>query len=434
MTSLGALHGNLATESTAYGVDASGNVVVGISVATTLSRADGFRWTPSTGMQTIPEWLSSKGVTVAPSATYATSANAVSADGNTVTGLLSDGNLYIARVVETTTDTGTAAGGAAPPATTGAGSGMITVADFLGSLAAASQASSMALQDADMVLTGSHGSPMSGLISGNQQYVWTTGDWGRADLSSDNHANQGAVELGYAHGLGANSMAKVAVGRTYTNQDTAQDGNIRAVGTYILPEAITAIPGTPLYGTLSAYYNFGDADVRRGYDNAGAQVHSTGSPSQHTWATQGRLDWLNAVQGKRYALTPYTALLYLSSHTSEYTESSGGFPVEWDAHTEHSTQARLGLDGVYDLADRVKLTGRVEGVHRFESKGGDADGEIIGLSAFSLDGQKYRQNWMRFGVGMEVGVGKGTFSLSGNATTEAAAPRYWASVSYRLPF
>lgn len=394
-------------------------------------------------MQTIQEWLTSKGIPVASSSITVQTAGSVSADGNTVSGILSDGNIYIARVVEKTTTPPTdptSPTDSTPPTTpvepppTGAGSGIITLANYMNSLQAASQVSSQALQDTSMVLTGAHGSPMRGLISGNQQYVWTTGDWGRADVSSDNHADQGAIEIGYARGIGEKSMAKIAVGRSYSSQDTVYDGNIRALGTYILPELIAAIPGTPLYGTLSAYYNFGDADVRRGYDNAGFQVHSTGSASQHTWAAQGRLDWLNAMQGERFALTPYTSLLYMRNHLGGYTESNGGFPVSWDARNDHSTQARLGLDGVYDLSDKVKLLGRVEGVHRFESKGSDASGEILGLSSFSLDGQKYKQNWLRFGVGMEVGVGKGTFSLAGNATTEAETTRYWGSLSYRLPF
>jgi len=453
LVSLGLLHGDVNTYSAAFSVNASGDVVVGASVSLASNESQGYRWTAPTGMQTIPEWLASKGIAVAPGSVKPTDAEAISADGNTVTGVLGDGNIYIARVVATTTpppggtdtspgdttgssgDTTSPGGGTttAPP-TTGAGSGMITLSNYVDSLQAASQVASQSLQDASLVLTGEHGSPMRGLISGDQQYVWSTGDWGRADVSSDGHANLGAVEIGYAHGLGERSMAKIAVGRTYSDQDIVSDGNIRTRGTYFLPEFISAIPGTPLYGTLSAYYNFGDADVRRGYDNAGYQVHSTGSPSQHTWAGQARLDWLNAVQGQRFALTPYTAVLYMRSHTASYTESDGGFPVQWDSRNDHSTQARLGLDGVYDLTASLKLTSRIEGVHRFESKGSDADGGILGLTSFSLDGQHYKQNWMRFGVGMEVGAGKGTFSLSGNATTEAETPRYWASVSYRLPF
>jgi probable HAF family extracellular repeat protein len=447
MVSLGALHGNTNSLSVALDVNAVGDVVVGISEDIATSRSDGYRWTAPTGMQTISEWLTSKGIAVAPTAPTVATAESVSANGNIVTGQLSDGNIYIARVVETTTTTPTVpttptdpttptspTAPVEPPPSTGAGSGMITLSNYMNSLSAASQASSQALQDASLVMTGTHGSPMQGLISGSQQYVWSTADGGRADVTNDSHANQGAVEIGYAHGLGEKSMAKIALGRTYSDQDTVYDGNIRARGTYILPEVISAIPGTPLYGTLSAYYNFGDADVRRGYDNAGFQVHSTGSASQDTWAVQGRLDWLNAVQGNRFSITPYTALLYISSHTGSYTEHNGGFPVEWASNNQHSTQARLGVDGVYDLTDSVKLLGRVEGAHRFDSESNGADGEILGLSSFNLDGQHYKQNWMRFGAGVEVGVGKGTFSLTGNATTEAETPRYWASVSYRVPF
>ena len=440
LVSLGALHDDLNTSSGAFGVDASGDVIVGFSMTTAgIPSQDGYRWTAATGMQTIPEWLRSKGIAVSSTALPISTAQSVSADGNTVTGTLSDGNVYIARVVETTTTPTAPTEPAAPlppetPPSTGTGSGIITLANYMNSLSAASQAPSQALQGTEMILTGAHGSPMRGLIAGNQQYVWSTGDWGRADVSNDSHANQGAIEIGYARGIGETSMAKVAVGRSYSDQDSIYDGNIRARGTYILPEFISAIPGTPLYGTLSGYYNFGDADVRRGYDNAGFPVHSTGSASQHTWAAQGRLDWLNAVQGDRFALTPYASLLYMQNHMGSYSESGGGFPVNWDARTDRSTQARLGLDGVFDLSGNVKLLGRVEGVHRFESKGSDASGEILGLSSFSLDGTKYKQNWLRFGVGMEVGVGKGTVSLAGNATTEAETTRYWGSLSYRLPF
>jgi outer membrane autotransporter protein len=420
----------------ALGVDASGDVVVGLSFdgSTPLTNSLGFRWTAATGMQTVEQWLTSKGVAVAPSAVHAQTAEGVSANGNVVTGILSDGNLYIARVVETTAPPTTPPDTPPAPPSTGAGSGMIDVANYTRSLQAAALSASQAMQDADLVMTGAHGNPMRGLISGSQQYVWSTGDWGRVDVSNSGHSNTGAVEVGYAHGLGEHSMAKFAVGRTYSDQDTIYDGSIRTSGTYLLPELISAIPGTPLYGTLSAYYNFGDADVRRGYDNAGYQVHSTGSASQNTWSLQGRIDWLNAVQTNRFSLTPYAAVLYTHSHMDSYTEHNGGFPVHWDANNQDSTQARLGLDTVYDLSTSIKLLGRVEGVHRFDSKAEDSNGEILGLSDFSLDGQHYKQNWLRFGAGIEAGIGKGTVSLYGNATTEAETPRYWVSLGYRLPF
>ncbi|ALM85973.1 hypothetical protein [Bordetella sp. N] len=170
IVSLGVLHGDINTNSIAYGVDASGNVVVGYSQsATSPSSSDGYRWTAATGMQTIPEWLNSKGIAVAGSAVAIATAQAVSADGNTVSGTLSDGNVYIARVVETTTAPVTPVDPTSPtspsapsapetPPATGAGSGIITLSNFMSSLSAAAQGPSQSLQATNMVLTGAHGS------------------------------------------------------------------------------------------------------------------------------------------------------------------------------------------------------------------------------------------------------------------------------------
>lgn len=84
----------LLSSSSALDVNSTGSVVVGQVFNRTESVA--FRWTAA-GMTTIPDWLSSTGVTTIPPGLVPAIAYAVSADGNTVVGQLKGGEGFVAR-------------------------------------------------------------------------------------------------------------------------------------------------------------------------------------------------------------------------------------------------------------------------------------------------------------------------------------------------
>ena len=410
MADLGTLGG---TYSSAYAVSADGNVVVGRAYIANNAASRAFRWTQASGMQSVEQWLAANGVTVALglNTAYATATNA---NGNAVVGQLENGHAFYARVGPLR-------------------SGLIDPEDFNRTLQGASHIPTQAIGQADLVLNGLNGSPLRGLPAAGRYNAWVSGDWGRQkNVAGD--GNLGAGEFGLAWGLSEAVRVKLAVGRTYSAQSLAYDGNASVRGTYVVPEIVAGLAGTQLYLTLSGYYNAGDADIKRGYQNAGTAVTSDGSPDTATTGARLRLDWLNALQAGDLRLTPYVSLSSYRGHVNGYTETGGGFPVSWDARTERTSLGRLGADAAYPVADRWTLLGKLEGVRRFDSQSSGASGTILDLGNFATNGLDYKQNWLRATIGVEGAVGPGVAAVLINASTETNGPSYWAYASYRFDF
>ncbi len=136
-------------------------------------------------------------------------------------------------------------------------------------------------------------------------------------------------------------------------------------------------------------------------------------------------------------LTPYADVSYARTRIDAYTETGGGFPARFDARTEKSTEARVGVDAALPLSSETKLLGRVEAAHRLEKTGAAASGTVLGLFGFSLPGEQVKRDWLRAGVGFETKLGGGTggtLSAMLNATTQGAAPSYWLNLSYQVAF
>ena len=161
---------------------------------------------------------------------------------------------------------------------------------------------------------------------------------------------------------------------TYSKHDTVFGGDTEVAGTYVMPEIVAKLSDTSLYATVSAYYNQGDADITRGYDNAGTREYGHGSTDTRTTAVRARLDWLNAITYGKTAFTPYASVTHTRTQIDAYRETGGAFPANWNRRTERSTEARLGLDAVHQLDDKLNLLGRLEGVRRFNDTGATASG------------------------------------------------------------
>ncbi|MCQ4312327.1 autotransporter domain-containing protein [Pseudomonas stutzeri] len=407
ISSLGTLGDN---GSWAFAVNADGSVVVGEFDLGQRNR--GFRWTQETGMQTIEQWLGASEVNIDPSSSQVAYAEAVSDDGSVVAGILLNDHTFIARV-------GEPGGGT---------SGMIDLQEFSASLDATAAAPTAALANTDMILNGAHGSPMRNLVPEGRYSVWTGGDYGQQD---DTDSDQSSLEVGVATNIGNGVQLNVAIGRSYAESETGLGGETKLRGTYLMPEAIIKLGGFPLYATVSGFYSAGDADIDRGYRNAGAIVQSHGETDVTIAGGKLRLDWLNAFAVGATSFTPYTSVGHVKAKFDGYSETGGGFPVRWEDRTERTTTGRVGLDAVHTFSPTVNLLGRLEGVHRFDDESGSASGELIGLSTFELPGQAYRQNWVRAAVGAEAALGGGVGSLMLNGTSEGGDADYWLALNYK---
>ena len=288
----------------------------------------------------------------------------------------------------------------------------------------------MVLTAANTVLNGAHSNPLSRRVAAGQHAFWLAGDWGRDDHGSRD-GDIGLVEAGFGKNFGP-IQVNASLGQTWTKQNQELNSSAKTDGTYLLAEALVPLDGK-LWATFGAYSHWGDADLKRGYLNAGTQDYSSGRPNVDTWSLRARLELDKAFRVASADLSPYVDLTYTESKLDAYTETGGGFPARFDSRKEKATELRLGANMEMPLGGAL-LTGLLEAVHRFEKDGARTSGEVIGLFGFDLDGTDYKQDWLRAGVGVEGKLAEGKASLTLNATTNGEMPNYWLAAGWQMAF
>ena len=419
MADLGTLGGNY---SYANGVNADGSVVVGYS-ATGNNAYRAFRWTQTSGMISVADWLRAQGVTLASDTTFM--ARGVSANGNLIVGDLDNGNAFIARGATTVTT----------PDSTGSTqnvtAGLMDATNFQQSLAASPRVSGQ-VQNADGVMNGAHSSPLFMLLDAGQSSAWFTGDAGYASGASY-RGGLGVGEFGFGRGLDGGWTVRIAGGGQYARMDTPNAGNSVFSSGYVAPD-VSFAAGSGVVATLSGYFNWGKADIRRGYLNGAANDSSFGSTATQTYGVRARVDWQDAFKLASTGISPFASYTYLNSQMNGYTETGGSFPVRFDGSREISNTVRIGADAKTPLTDNLDLVTRLEYGHRFEKAGAGVSGQILGLSAFSLDGASVQQDFVRGGIGVSYKLGNGDGLIMVNSSNQTGKNTTWVSASYRVKF
>ena len=416
MVGLGDLAGGV-FNSQANATNADGSVVVGY--ATSGAGFEAFRWTDATGMQTVADWLSDNGVAVAAGFTME-SANDISDDGMTIVGQASSSSgaeAFIAHV-----------GGA------GSG-GAVSLNALADSLADAGLTSVTSISLAGLAINGAHSRPLAYRVSPGRHCGWVAGDWGIDDHGSRD-GNVALAEVGACHHFGA-VQANVALGKTWADQDMTLSGDVDQDGHYVMAEALvplTALSRGELWAVVSAFYHWGDADITRGYLNAGLPDTSRGDTDSRTWGVRTRLEWDKAAQLGSTAISPYADLSYTHTKIDGYTETSGGFPAIFDGNEEDTTELRLGLNASKPADAKTTLIGLLEAAHRFDNNGIAVSGTVIGLSTFNFEADNNNGTWLRAGIGVEHKTGNGRASLMLNGTTEGETPTAWITASWQATF
>lgn len=410
MVSLGTINGG--NYSWANGVSADGAVVVGEATDGASGNAGhAFRWTEAGGMQSVEDWLIGSGIDVAADLQTKV-ANGTNTDGSVVVGQLQNEHAFIARVAKE-------------------GGGLVTLEDLQASLAATAGGGAMILRSNDLLISGAHSRPLSRRVEGDKNTFWMTGDWGHDDHGSRD-GDLGLAELGLGHNFGPVQL-NVSVGRTWGEQNLVQNGSADTAGTFVLGEALIPVSGN-LWATLGVYGNWGAADIRRGYLNAGLQDYSSGNPDVDAWGMRARFDFDKAYNLASTDFSPYIDFSYSEARMEGYTETGGGFPVRFDARKDKATELRVGVNVERPLRDNVSFVGTLEAAHRFEKDGPRTSGQVIGLFGFDLPGADNMQNWLRAGVGIEGHIADGTASLMLNTTTQGDTPSHWLEVRWQQTF
>lgn len=296
----------------------------------------------------------------------------------------------------------------------------------------ASGLSRLAVDSAVLVLTGNHGHPLDLRVApGKQNCAWLAGDWGGDDLSGTGDSS-GAAEVGGCQRLTeSGAQLGVAVGKTRAQEGHAGPDALKQRGNYLLLEFISPLTAVSpdLWSTLTAYYNHGEADVRRGYSTLlGAEV-SSADTQVDTWALRARLDWEGLWQPAGVKLSPYADLNYVQAQVSSYEESGGSQAMSLAAREQTVSDLRLGLNAKYPLNDHVELLAGVEGVRRVHD-----DAEAIdaywGSQHFRLQQTAGDRAWVRAQLGAAWLMQDSRLAILYSATSEGQQPARWVAISW----
>ncbi len=368
-----------------------------------------FRWTQAAGLQTVEEWLTAAGVTVAP--TFHTgAATGVSEDGAVIVGQTSDNQPFIAR-----------------------GSGLVTLAQLQEAMATAGSTLNFGADAGWTILNGAHGHPLSRRAEPGHWTAWVAGDLGR----DDHGARDGELTVGEV-GVGRNFgtvQANLALGKSLGTQHTPVSGKTDLDGTYLITDLIAHVPNSQVYVTLLGVYQSSDLDVRRGYLNAGTPDASLSAFEAKSYGGSLRADWENAATIAGTGLSPYVKFTAVWTNTPTFTETGGGFPATVSALHASTTEALVGVNTSTELTHGWRLVTTLEAAHRFQERSPTTTADFgPGIGSVTTTGQAFEQDFLRASVGVEVPAGKGVFTLTINGTTTAPAASLWIATSYQVHF
>ena len=309
-----------------------------------------------------------------------------------------------------------------------------TLIDATPSLLSSSYSWTSTINTTTLLLNGAHSRPMSRRVAKGEKTFWLAGDWGNNDHGSQS-GSTGLAEVSGGYNFGP-VQVNASLGKYWGSSNLVNNGDIDSDGNYIMVEGIIPVSAAKgLYATVGTFYQSGEVDIDRAYLVSGAVEESSASPDSRTWGLRARLDWENAFAYKSARFSPYADIWHSRAKLDGYTETGGGFPARFDSREDNITELRAGLNlALPTSAPAVEFVANIEGVHRFTSSADSTTGEIIGIGSFDLDGQDFRQNWLKGGVGLEAKIGQGKGSLMLNGTTRGEAANAWLAASYQMAF
>lgn len=297
------------------------------------------------------------------------------------------------------------------------------------------QAFSGVQNNLNMMMHGAHSRPLSHLVPAGEKTVWVAGDTGRDDHGSRS-GDTGLAEINVGHNLGL-AQINLTIGQTWANQSMALGGRLNADGQYLMFEAIVPILAErKLYAVLGGFGHWGNADVRRGYMNAGSVVASKGNTDTETYGVRARLEWLDSQEIAGVQLSPYADISYVKTHMDGYDEKNGPVNISFNSQKDDNTTLRLGFNAIRPISNtRFNWVANFEAAHAFNDKEAAISGAIAGTAfRVSSTSNTVQNDWVKAGVGVEGIVANGKGSLMLNGTTSSGLPNAWLAASYQLSF
>jgi len=285
-----------------------------------------------------------------------------------------------------------------------------------------------------VALEGAHHRPlMSYDDMGKERATWVTGDFANSSRRRD--VNVASGEVGTSWKAGSNGVFGVAAGYGSQREDLPIDGRNDVTGNYMFAEYDHKLSSGWIVSVLGMVGSW-DAEILRGYLDAGLPDHSYGETGVTTRTARLRFDAPTLATVGGFGLSPFVSYSVTQTEVDAYTETGGAFPASYDAQKHQSEEGRLGLVAARDLTTTTRLRLTFEAVHRFDGQGPALSGQdITGGVAFELDGSDPSPDCVRYGFDIDHKLTPTTmlsFSAFGSSTGEV--PDVSGALSLRHAF
>ena len=411
LTGLGDLPGG-SFNSYVFTVSGDGKILVGSG--TTALGYEAFRWTEEDGMVKLSDWLVGNGISLT-GWNYLKYVGGINYNGSIITGIGV-----------------TAAGEEVFIATVG---GLITPTDAAASLASVQSVPQIGNRSMNLIMHGSHHRSLY-----DQGYEDNHGNcvWANVDASKYNRydAHVELAEVGACRDVVPDQVrVGVGIGTSRSREDLVLFGETETQGQYAVVEADWKVPNTPVVASVTGMAGTWDADVKRGYMNAGSIDTSRGETDMTAQTLRFRLEARNVANVQGVSISPRIEYAATRTHMDGYTETTGGFPARFDEQTSYGHEARIGVTATRPITEKTTASLTAEAVHRFDSDTAKSSGEVLGLFDFSEPGQNITQTWGRIGLDVDHKLSSASaVSLSVHGASRGEDPDISASVSYKRSF
>lgn len=361
-------------------ISGDGSTIVGTMGDLSTKDVDAFRWTQSTGMQTVKDWLADTGVST--SGDYRLSAATVVNNDGSVIGGTSGGAAWVAF----------------------AGRGVIYPDTYSMTLNTPIVLSDINIELSSLSMEGAHHRPLKSMSLVGDECFWVNGDL--SDKKSSNSSTK-LSEFGVCADYSEDIRVGFGVGKSSTDQTKVNVLDVDLRGKYLYGEVGYSIES--LNALMSLSFNVGkwDSTIKRMYLNAGTYDSSLGSPNLSSKSVKARFDLLNAFQINGFEVSPSVSLTRSKVSVDAYTETGGGFPAQIDQQVQFINELRVGLSAEKNLNQDKKLRLMLDRFNEIDRDSNGVSGTVIGWQDFSSAEVSSQSDRTRLGAELDVDLKNG---------------------------
>ncbi len=364
----------------AEAVSADGLVVVGSSSTMFASTRVAFRWTETTGIQSLADMLAARNIDIG--GWELKTATGISADGTIIVGSALDQNgierVYIARC-----QSAVCLGLTNPEQLASSYAGQSAVGHTANAAIGGTLGTMQEYATQARASQGSRSTPYSVFAYGAYDTdPVTSGTLGiTVDVTRD-------IVVGFAA-----SAARVETEMIYDGEADMRGGGLSAF--------VARVPDTGLQWLAGLNSLFLDGDIERGYRNGSGPGFSNGSSSSDGFGAIARIGWTE--QFGALQLTPFASYTYSRNTLDAYTEDEGVFAASFEKMTSTAETARFGADARYTFKPDTWAWGTLAWGHRLDGgKSPDVTATLGHWFPMTVPGIAATEEWLEVGGGLRL--------------------------------